>query len=145
MDVMSLANLNDFRLNLAQVVTGHVWEELKHGRKTISTNVIADSTATKAGNTHMMLNLVVETSAEPVSKKTVLNITASDNLNLEKLHLFSLFLADDRHTAVVKGEYKSKSVASGGLANNKEENSVKRRVDPEVGDGTKHSPVNNNG
>lgn len=91
----------------------------------------------------MMLDLIVETTAEPVTKRTVLNITTSDNLNFEKLHLFSLLLADDRHTAMVEGEYKSKSISSSCLAYNKKENAVQGTVDPEIGDSAKHRPVDN--
>lgn len=91
----------------------------------------------------MMLDLIVKTTTEPVTKKTVLNITASNNLNLKELHFLSLFFADDRHTAVIKGENKSKSVTCGGLAYDKEESPVDSAIDPEIGDGTEDGPVNN--
>lgn len=90
-----------------------------------------------------MLNLVVETTAEPVTNKTVLNITASNNLNLKELHFLSLFFADDRHTAVIKGENKSKSVTCGGLAHDEEESPVNSAINPEIGDCTEDGPVNN--
>jgi hypothetical protein len=91
----------------------------------------------------MMLNLIVKTTAEPVTQKTVLNITTSNHLDLKELHFLSLFFADDRHTAMIKGKNKSKSVTSGGLAYDEEKSPVDSAIDPEIGNGAEDGPVNN--
>jgi hypothetical protein len=91
----------------------------------------------------MMLDLIVETTTEPVTKETVLNITTSDNLDLKELHFLSLFLTNDWHTAMVKGKDKSKSIASSGLAYDKEQELIESIIDPKIGNSAEDGPVNN--
>lgn len=62
-----------------------------------------------------MLNLVVQSTGEPVGEQTGVNITASNNLLGEEIHVDGLLLGDDGHTVVIEGEDKSKKVSTDSL------------------------------
>lgn len=79
----------------------------------------------------VVLDLVVQSTGEPVGEETGVNITASNNLLGEEIHVDGFLLGDDGHTVVVKGEDKSKKVSTDGLGDEEVDDHVDGVLDEE--------------
>lgn len=89
----------------------------------------------------VVLNLVVESTSEPVGKQTRVHITASDDLLSEKVHVDSLLLGDDGHTVVVQREDQGQQVTADSLRDQEVDNDVDGVLDEQEHGGKVPGPV----
>jgi len=78
----------------------------------------------------MVFNLIIQSTHDPISKYSAVDIATSDALQLIKLGMACFFRAVNRHAVVVHSKDYGEQVASGNLANNKEHGDVSERANP---------------
>lgn len=105
----------------------HAWEYLiyRHTKKISGLVYVAVQ-----HKTHVVLDLIVQTTEEPVAQRTECYITASHHLDLIKLHGLRLLLRDHRHAVMVQGKHECQQVAGCRLADHKEQHHIGDAADP---------------
>lgn len=106
----------------------------RHLRKKLIDSVLVDTAQTVvyklASSTYMVFNLIIQSTHDPISKYSAVDIATSNALQLIKLGMVCFFRAVDRHAVVVHSKDYGEQVASGNLTNNKEHDDVFERANP---------------
>lgn len=119
-DTVLLAKRRDGRLDLGKVVARHRGEQV-------------------------VLDLVVKATSEPVGEQTGVDITTSDDLLGEEIHVDSLLLGDDGHTVMVQREDQSQQVTADSLGDQEVDENVDGVLDEQEHGSQIPSPVHGQG
>jgi len=91
----------------------------------------------------MVLNLIIQSTHEPIAKYSAVDIATSDTLQFIKLGMVCFFGAVNRHAIMVHSKDDGEQVTSSDLANNKEHGDVSDRADPGNSAVSEKDPMNN--